>query len=108
MLVTEQYVQLATSRLLVKTLGQSTNKLLVVHGGPDWDHSYLVPAFQPLADEFEIILFDIRGCGKSQKFANSDEYSVDLVVNDIKHLMDAFHLTTCNLLGFSFGGNVAL
>lgn len=41
-------------------------KLLVLHGGPGADHGYLLPHFLDLADEFELILYDQRGGGRSR------------------------------------------
>ena len=41
--------------------------LVVVHGGPTWDHSYLLPAVAALADLAHVVLFDLRGCGRSSR-----------------------------------------
>jgi pimeloyl-ACP methyl ester carboxylesterase len=41
--------------------------LVVVHGGPTWDHSYLLPAVAGLADLAHVVLFDLRGCGRSSR-----------------------------------------
>ena len=39
--------------------------LVVIHGGPTWDHSYLLPAVAELADTAHVVLYDLRGCGRS-------------------------------------------
>lgn len=39
--------------------------LVVIHSGPTWDHSYLLPAVAGLADVADVVLFDLRGCGRS-------------------------------------------
>ena len=41
--------------------------LLGIHGGPGWDHSYLLPAMGDLADIRQVVLFDLRGCGRSSR-----------------------------------------
>jgi len=41
--------------------------LVVIHGGPTWDHSYLLPAVAELADVAHVVLFDLRGCGRSSR-----------------------------------------
>jgi pimeloyl-ACP methyl ester carboxylesterase len=41
--------------------------LIVVHGGPTWDHSYLLPAVAGLSDLAHVVLFDLRGCGRSSR-----------------------------------------
>ena len=40
---------------------------MVVHGGPTWDHSYLLPAVAELADVAHVVAFDLRGCGRSAR-----------------------------------------
>lgn len=41
--------------------------LIVVHGGPDFDHGYLLPDLDRLADAFRLIYYDQRGRGRSAK-----------------------------------------
>src|ERR1700727_2964176 len=43
--------------------------LVVIHGRPTWDHSYLLPAVAALADLAHVVLFDLRGCGRSYRTA---------------------------------------
>lgn len=82
--------------------------LLVIHGGPDWDHSYLVPAVAPLVGHgVAPVLFDLRGCGASMRLNDPASYKVSLVVQDIAELLDALGLARLDILGFSFGGVVA-
>lgn len=82
--------------------------LLVIHGGPDWDHSYLLPAVAGLCGHgIRPILFDLRGCGRSFRCADDTRYTVDAVVGDIVALLDALDLARADVLGFSFGGVVA-
>lgn len=82
--------------------------LLVIHGGPDWDHSYLLPAVAGLCGHgIRPILFDLRGCGRSFRCADDTGYTVDAVVGDVAALMDALGLARADVLGFSFGGVVA-
>ncbi|WP_164964067.1 alpha/beta fold hydrolase [Rubrivivax sp. JA1026] len=82
--------------------------LLVIHGGPDWDHSYLLPAVAGLCGHgIRPVLFDLRGCGHSFRCADDTGYTVDAVVGDIGALMDTLSLAQADVLGFSFGGVVA-
>jgi proline iminopeptidase len=39
--------------------------LVVLHGGPGFDHSILRPAFSQLSDIAQIVYFDQRGSGRS-------------------------------------------
>jgi pimeloyl-ACP methyl ester carboxylesterase len=56
------------AELFVRRFGDPDLPLLiVVHGGPAWDHSYLLPAVAGLADLAHVVLFDLRGCGRSPR-----------------------------------------
>ncbi|MDX8048060.1 alpha/beta hydrolase [Lentzea sp. BCCO 10_0798] len=76
--------------------------LLVVHGGPDWDHSYLR---DPLAQlDCQLLLPDLRGCGRSGRVP---EYHPDGVMGDLVRVLDAFDVERADVLGHSYGGMVA-
>ncbi len=51
---------------------------------------------------------DLRGCGRSQRFGSIERYHLDLAVADIGQLLTAFGPEPCALLGFSYGGRIAL
>ena len=101
-------VQLEEVELLVRRLGHGKNPLLVIHGGPDWDHQYLIPPFERIADHFPVLLFDIRGCGGSTRFGIPEKYSSDQVVEDVIQLLNKEGISKAWLLGFSFGGRILL
>ncbi|GJL66600.1 MAG: hypothetical protein NPIRA05_15710 [Nitrospirales bacterium] len=101
-------VQLDEAELLVRRLGDGTNPLLVIHGGPDWDHHYLIPPFEMIADHYPVLMFDIRGCGGSTRFGIPEKYSTDTVVEDLVQLLDKEGISKAWLLGFSFGGRILL
>lgn len=81
--------------------------LVAVHGGPSWDHSYLLPGLEPVAVRREVVAFDMRGCGHSTRDLPAGEYQPDLVVEDMRRLLDVLGHDTVDLLGFSTGGQVA-
>ncbi|MFO0296633.1 MAG: alpha/beta fold hydrolase, partial [Pseudomonadota bacterium] len=39
--------------------------LLLLHGGPGWDHSGYKPRFAQLADLAQLVYLDLRGHGRS-------------------------------------------
>ena len=55
-----------------------------------------------------VTLFDLRGCGRSQRFGDPNCYHLIYAVRDLKQLLDALSLTRITLLGFSYGGQVAM
>ncbi len=80
--------------------------LLLLHGGPGFDHSMFKPAFAALADICQIIYFDHRGNGRSM---SSDPATWTLAQwgDDVKGLCDALGIERPIVYGVSFGGFVA-
>lgn len=64
------------------------------YGGPDWDQSYFFPFLAPLAQSCRLIAFDLRGCGRSQKFYDPERYHLDLAVR----LLDRFPARVSKLI----------
>lgn len=106
--ISGKLVQLRGVQLFVRQLGTGSKNLVVLHGGPDWDHSYFLPYLEPLFEHMRVTFFDLRGCGRSQRFGEPDRYHLTYAVKDLKQLLDALSLTRMTLLGFSYGGQVAV
>jgi len=79
--------------------------LLLVHGGPGFDHSGFKPLFSPLADLVQIVYFDQRGHGRSDACPLA-EVTLDVLADDIARLCDALGVENPIVLGHSFGGFV--
>src|SRR5712671_2049048 len=82
--------------------------LLVIHGGPDWDHSYLRSFMHPLITSTDLLFFDLRGCGRSERYPDLSNLHVSHVVEDLRNLILHFEIDHPALLGFSFGGRIGL
>jgi len=87
--------------------------LIVVHGGPTWDHSYLLPAVAGLADVAHVVLFDLRGCGRSSRTPPVGDLPVtalqpDLLADDVAALIHYCGAARADVLGFSYGGGIAM
>jgi proline iminopeptidase len=93
--------------LYCKSVGTGV-PLVIIHGGPGLDHSYLLPQMEKLADRCELIFFDQRGCGKSSARLDSSAMTLDALVEDIDKVRDAYNLNTMNLMGHSWGGLLAM
>ncbi|MBM2623257.1 alpha/beta hydrolase [Actinoplanes sp. LDG1-06] len=78
--------------------------LVVIHGGPGWDHSYLRPV-AGLSDVAHVVLFDLRGCGRSSRDV---PLQPDLIADDVAGLISHIGATRADVLGFSYGGGVAM
>lgn len=79
---------------------------LLFLGGTGWDlRDRPNPLDGPLAKEFEVILFDQRGMGQSDKPVS--EYTMADYANDAAGILDALGIASAHVVGFSFGGMVA-
>ena len=95
------------TQLFCKSIGNGV-PLVIIHGGPGLDHSYLLPQMGKLADTYELIFFDQRGCGRSSIRLDSTAMTLDALVQDIDGIRDAYNLNTMNLMGHSWGGLLAM
>ena len=80
--------------------------LVLLHGGPGYDHSGFKPAFSRLADIAQIVYYDHRGHGRSDR-RPPEEWTLDTFADDVVRLCDALGLVKPIVLGQSFGGFVA-
>jgi pimeloyl-ACP methyl ester carboxylesterase len=106
-----RWVRLDEVTLFVRELGEQRPdqpSLLVLHGGPDVGHSYLLPGFEPLAHDHHIVLFDYRGCGRSSRGLSNAALQPENVITDAYELCDRLGLGEVDLLGHSTGGRAAI
>ncbi|HXD22593.1 MAG TPA: alpha/beta hydrolase [Gemmatimonadaceae bacterium] len=82
-------------------------RLLVLHGGPGADHAYLLPQLLELAAEFELIFYDQRGGGRSRE-ATPSRVTWQVQVEDLAHVVREFAVEPLTLVGYSWGGLLAL
>lgn len=80
--------------------------LVLLHGGPGFDHSMYKPAFSALSDIAQIIYYDHRGCGRSEN-GPRERWTLDQWGDDVRSLCDALGIEKPVVLGTSFGGFVA-
>lgn len=105
----EQAIALPTGVTLFTAVspGPADRTLLVIHGGPDWDHTYLREPIAQLAGRYRLVLPDLRGCGRSSTGLPDAQYTPDAVVGDLLALLDQLGAARAAVLGFSFGGLIA-
>jgi proline-specific peptidase len=77
----------------------------LLNGGPGFSHEYLEP-IRILASDFQVVFFDQRGTGKSDK-ANPRDYTVKANVEDVERLRRGLELGPCMVFGHSWGGMLA-
>jgi proline iminopeptidase len=110
------YVQVNGNRLffdvdgakvrLVDGVPQEVPTLLLLHGGPGFDHMGMKGELLPLADDFQLVWLDHRGNGRSD---GSDPafWHLDQWADDVAAFCDVLGLDKPVVFGQSFGGHVA-
>ena len=107
-------VRLNGVNLFVRRFGdRGLPALVVIHGGPSWDHSYLLPAVADLVDTAHVVVFDLRGCGRSHRTPPTgdlpdSQLQPHLLADDVAALIQALNTGPVDVLGFSFGGRIAM
>ena len=81
--------------------------LLLLHGGPGFDHSIYRPAYSALADIAQVIFLDHRGNGRSED-GPSEAWNLAQWGDDVCAFCDVLGIVNPIVLGASFGGMVAL
>ena len=80
--------------------------LILLHGGPGFDHAGFKPFFTELADVAQVVYYDHRGHGRSDR-RPANEWTLDVFADDVVRLCDALGIVKPIVLGQSFGGFVA-
>lgn len=81
--------------------------VLLLHGGPGMDHAGYKPAFSALTDVAQLIYVDHSGQGRSDP-TSPDRWTLDRWADDVVALCDALEIERPVILGWSFGGMVAM
>ena len=81
--------------------------LLLLHGGPGFDHSTFKPAFSQYADIAQIVYLDHRGNGRSDR-GPQNRWTLAQWGNDLFEFCRALDIEQPIVMGQSFGGMVAM
>ncbi|MEM9655711.1 MAG: alpha/beta hydrolase [Actinomycetota bacterium] len=81
--------------------------LLLLHGGPGFDHSVYKPAFSQLADIAQVVYLDHRGNGRSDR-SSPEFWTLAQWGDDVAAFCRALGIESPIIYGASFGGMVAV
>jgi proline iminopeptidase len=81
--------------------------IVLLHGGPGFDHSQFKPQFSQLADVAQLVYLDHRGCGRSDR-DDPNSWTLETWADGVKGVCDALEIERPIVLGWSFGGFVAM
>jgi proline iminopeptidase len=103
----ESFVGSGAERLYVRDVGDGA-AIMILHGGPDFDHEYLLPEMDRLADSFHLVYYDQRGRGRSFSGQLPDRVTMATEVDDLDRVREWFGFESIAVLGHSWGGLLAM
>jgi proline-specific peptidase len=81
--------------------------LILLHGGPGFDHTIYKPQYSALAEVAQVIYLDHRGNGRSDA-GPKESWTLAQWGDDLRAFCDALGIERPIVLGVSFGGMVAM
>jgi len=109
-------VDVGSARLFFDVVGESLDAatpkmekrptLILLHGGPGYDHSTLRPYFDRYSDTHQLIYLDHRGCGRST--GAQETWHLDQWADDLAVFCKTLGIDSPVVFGQSFGGMVAM
>lgn len=103
----ETHIQVGKASLYARDVGKGP-PVIVLHGGPDFDHSYLLPDLDRLASSFRLIYYDQRGRGNSADQVQPEDVTLQSDLDDLDVVRRHYRLEFPALLGHSWGAVIAL
>jgi len=103
----EARIPVAGAILFARDVGRG-EPIVVLHGGPDFDHSYLLPDLDRLSDSFRLIYYDQRGRGRSGEGVRAEDVTLASDIQDLEGVRAHFQLARTTVLGHSWGTVLAL
>lgn len=103
----EETVEINGVNHFIKKIGKG-EPIVVLHGGPGIFHNYLVPHFQELAQNYQVVFYDQRACGKTAFPKDTSSINIEAYIEDLEVLRTHLKIDKINLLGHSWGSLLAL
>jgi proline iminopeptidase len=103
----EDRIPVGGANLYARDVGRG-QPIVVLHGGPDFDHSYLLPDMDRLSDSFRLIYYDQRGRGRSADGVRAADVTLASDIADLDKVREHFQLASTAVLGHSWGTVLAL
>ncbi|NHJ23850.1 MAG: alpha/beta hydrolase [Candidatus Lokiarchaeota archaeon] len=102
--IEEKYIKTNGIKLHTIIIGKG-EPLLLLHGFPDFWYGWknVIPG---LKDHYRLIIPDMRGYNLSDKPLGIENYTVDILINDIKGIIENLGYKSVYLAGHDWGGAV--
>ncbi|THE65928.1 alpha/beta fold hydrolase [Salinadaptatus halalkaliphilus] len=107
-----QYVDVGDLRMAYVEAGDGSDgnaeeTFLCLHGEPTW--SFLYRKMMPtLAERGRVVVPDLIGCGRSDRYEDRDEYTVEMHYSALKTFVETLELTNITLVCQDWGGVLGL
>lgn len=95
------------TELFVKVVGEG-EPIIMLHGGPGAEHIFFSKYTEALAEDYQLIYYDQRSTGFSVPEIDPAHFTIDTFVEDLEGIRQALKLDKVTLLGWSWGGNLAI
>ena len=105
--IADGYISINGHELYVREVGAG-HPLVLLHGGPDFNHNYLLPEMDHLADACRLIYYDQRGRGRSAAGVRPEDVSIESEMADLDHLRRYVRRPSVAVLGHSWGALLAM
>lgn len=93
----------------VAGVDNKTVPIIIIHGGPGGNNYVFERTIGPYLERFAtIIYYEQRGCGRSDAPDDDSDYTVELLIDDLKKICKFLKLKVFIPLGYSFGAELAL
>lgn len=91
-----------------ETIHDGRPVLFILPGGPGLDSSAYKPYYSQFSSVAHLVFIDPRGCGLSEKYQSTSDYTMEGYMLDVEALYHHLKLEKIYLLGVSYGSMVAL
>ncbi len=80
--------------------------MLFLHGFPEYWYSWR-HQIQEFSKNYKVVALDMRGYGQTDRPQGKENYTIDVLVNDVKEVVSALGYEKCVLVGHDWGALVA-
>src|SRR6476660_9548494 len=85
----ESRIPVGSAQLYAREVGHGP-AIVVLHGGPDFDHTYLLPELDRLSDSYRLIYYDQRGRGRSAQGVKPEDVTLASDIADLDEVRQHF------------------
>jgi proline iminopeptidase len=101
----EHYIKNGNIKIWTEISGIKNEKYIILCNGGPGCCDYLLPVSQMIDDEYNVIRFEQRGCGRSDKDGN---YDIETTISDLEVIRKYYELDSWIIGGHSWGANISL